>query len=44
MTAEGGMPFVAELPGMGKKRLGSIGDWPCLAVMMMAVERRRPDP
>src|ERR1700722_3054034 len=26
MTAEGGIPFVPECPGMGKKRLVSIGD------------------
>ena len=29
------------VPGMGKKRLVSMGDWPCLAVMMIAVASRR---
>ena len=33
----GDVPLVPEGPGIGKKRLGSIGDCPCLAVMIMVV-------
>src|SRR5580693_1540217 len=38
----GEVPLLWFGPGIGKKRLGSIGDWPCLAVMMMSVESSRP--
>ena len=38
---DGGAPFIFECPGIGKKRFVSIGDWPCLAVMMMVVEPSR---
>ena len=30
---EGGVPLVPLWQGIGKKRFGSIGDWPCLAVI-----------
>ena len=37
----GEVPLVPEWPGIGKKRFGSIGDWPCFAVTIMVVESRR---
>ena len=42
MIPDGGVPLLPEFPGMGKTRFGSIGDCPCLDVMMMVVESRRP--
>ena len=35
------MPLAPLLAGIGKKRWVSIGDWPCLAVMMIVVESSR---
>jgi hypothetical protein len=35
-------PLLLLGPGIGKKRLGSMGDCPCLEVMMISVESSRP--
>src|SRR6202040_2777013 len=40
--ADGGIPLVLLWPGMGEKRWGSMGDWPCLAVITISVESSSP--
>src|ERR1035438_9051298 len=38
----GDSPLEPLGPGIGKNRCGSMGDCPCLAVMTISVESRRP--